>query len=106
MIGKCNLQLIYHRDIKNMRWLVNKNAIIKDKRPPHYKHIQRLDGLCSVKGLKSLFLNIGNDERLGILDTDVVTKLDIQAYFSASELLRQNCYKFNKKTQKLIEKEI
>lgn len=105
MIGKCNLQLIYHCDNKDIRWLVNKNAIIKDKRP-HYKHIQRLDGLCSVRGLKSLFLNTGDDERLGILDSDVVTKLDIQAYFSASELLRQNCYKFNKKTQKLIEKKI
>ena len=43
-----------------------------------------------------------NNRHLGVLDTDVPTKLDIEGYITVSNMLRKRKYKFNKKTQKLI----
>ena len=103
MTGTCNLMLIYSRDDKNNRWLTRRDNIYEGQR--EYRNLVRIDHFdepgCSPSEIRSLFTD-ENNRHLGVLDTDVPTKLDIEGYITVSNILRKRKYKFNKKTQKLI----
>ena len=105
MIGTCNLMLICSREDKNSRWLTRIDNIYEGQK--EYRNLIRIDHFdepcCSPSEIRSLFTDEDN-KHLGVLDTDVHTKLDIEGYITVSNMLRKRKYKFNKKTQKLIDK--
>lgn len=105
MIGTCNLMLIYSRENKNDRWLTRIDNIYEGQK--EYRNLIRIDHFdephCSPSEIRSLFTD-GENKHFSVLDTDVPTKLDIEGYITVSNMLRKSKYKFNKKTQKLIDK--
>ena len=105
MTGTCNIMLICSRDDKNNRWLTRRDNIYEGQR--EYRNLIRIDHFdepyCSHSEIRSLFTDENNSHR-GVLDTDVPTKLDIEGYITVSNMLRKRNCKFNKKTQKLIDK--
>lgn len=111
MIGKCNLVLIYNANNHNERWLTREDYIVGKN---HYKYLMTLKkdiekdmaNPLKLEGFKEAMMNLFaddvSDRFLGILKSDVPTKLDINTYRLISKILKLTSYKFNKKTQKLI----
>ena len=110
MTGKCNLVLIYNKDNHDDKWLTREDYIVGS----HYKYLMTLRKDIEKdmtnplkrtdfkKAMMNLFADNVSDRCLGILKSDVPTKLDINTYQLISKILKLTSYKFNKKTQKLI----
>jgi hypothetical protein len=103
MTGKWDFLLVHSKDFESQRW-ITRQCFLADK---HYKRLMSItlmDNYIGDEAVKHFFEDKKTDMKMGILETDVVTKLDISAYITLSNMLRKSPYKFNKKTQKLISK--
>ena len=103
MTGNFDFILIQDRYNKNIRFLTRERYIVKGAYNIHYKRIILLGGE-TYKGtlIKDFFNGCSRDTYMGCIPTDMLIKVDISAYMEMSSILKKLGYKFNKKTQQIV----